>query len=124
LDASADMHDLRSREANDPRAAETVALFCYQAKMFLGTLAAALVVLDTLIFTGGVGEHAASVRWRICEGLEFLGLRLDGSHNADHAPVVSREGGPVTVRIMLTHENLIIARHTRLLVEPTTQEGA
>lgn len=123
-ETSADMRDLLSREANDQRAAEAVALFCYQAKKFLGALAAALGGLDTLIFTGGIGEHAAAVRWRICEGLEFLGLRLDESRNAEHAPVVSCEGGPVTVRMMPTDENLIIARHTRLLVEPTTQEGA
>ena len=123
-ETSADMRDLLSREASDPRAAEAVALFCYQAKKFLGALAAALGGLDTLVFTGGIGEHSAAVRWRICEGLEFLGLRLDESRNAEHAPVVSREGGPVTVRMMPTDENLIIARHTRLLVEPTTQEGA
>jgi acetate kinase len=123
-ETSADMRDLLSREANDARAAEAVALFCYQAKKFLGALAAALGGLDTLIFTGGIGEHAATVRWRICEGLEFLGLRLDGSRNAEHAPVVSRDGSPVTVRVIPTDENLMIARHTRRLVGPTTKEGA
>jgi len=123
-ETSADMRDLLSREANDPRAAAAVALFCYQAKKFVGALAAALGGLDTLVFTGGIGEHAATVRWRICEGLEFLGLRLDGSRNAEHAPVISREGEPVTVRVIPTDENLIIARHTRLLVWPTTKEGA
>jgi acetate kinase len=123
-ETSADMRDLLSRETDDRRAAEAVALFCYQAKKFLGALAAALGGLDTLVFTGGIGEHAATVRWRICEGLEFLGLRLDGSRNAEHAPVVSRDGGPVTVRVIPTDENLVIARHTRRLVRPTSKEGA
>jgi acetate kinase len=121
---SADMRDLLSREAADARAAEAVALFCYQAKKFLGALAAALGGLDTLIFTGGIGEHAAPVRWRICGGLEFLGLRLDASHNAEHAPVVSGDDSPVTVRVIPTDENLMVARYTRKLVRPTTKEGA
>jgi acetate kinase len=122
-ETSADMRDLLSREANDQRAAEAVALFCYQAKKFLGALAAALGGLDTLTFTGGIGEHAATVRWRICEGLEFLGMNLDPDRNAEHAPVVSRDGSPVTVRVIPTDENLMIARHTSRLVKPTTKEG-
>jgi acetate kinase len=121
---SADMRDLLNREANDSHAAEAVALFCYQAKKFLGALAAALGGLDTLVFTGGIGEHAATVRERICEGLEFLGLRLDGSRNVEHAPVVSRDDSPVTVRVIPTDEDLMIARHTRRLLMPTTKEGA
>ena len=122
-ETTADMRDLLGREADDPRAAEAVALFCYQAKKFLGALATALGGLDTLVFTGGIGEHAATVRWRICEGLEFLGLRLDESRNAEHAPVVSRDGSPVTVRVIPTDENLMIARHTRRLVRFRTKEG-
>src|SRR3712207_7927224 len=74
-ETSPDMRDLLSREASDPRAAEAVALFCYGAKKFLGALAAVLGGLDTLIFTGGIGEHAGPVRERVCEGLEFLGIR-------------------------------------------------
>jgi acetate kinase len=123
-ETTADMRDLLSREADDPRAAEAISLFCYGAKKFLGALAAALGGLDTLVFTGGIGEHAATVRWRICEGLEFLGLSLDGSRNAEHAPVVSPDDTPVTVRVIPTDENLMIARHTRRLVRPTTKEGA
>jgi acetate kinase len=122
-ETSAGMRDLLGREASDLRAAEAVAIFCYQAKKFLGALAAALGGLDTLIFTGGIGEHAAPVRWRICEGLEFLGLRLDGGRNAEHAPVVSCDGSPVTVRVISTDENVVIARHTHRLVRPTTKEG-
>ena len=118
---SADMRDLLACEEDDPRAAEAIDLFCYQAKKFLGALAAALGGLDTLVFTGGIGEHAAPVRWRICEGLAFLGIRLDQDRNAAHAPVISRKDGAVTVRVVRTDENLMIARHTHRL---TTQEGA
>jgi len=122
---SADMRDLLSREESDPRAAEAVALFCYQAKKFLGALAAALGGLDALVFTGGIGEHAATVRWRICEGIEFLGVKLDESRNAEHSSVISRDGTPMTVRVIPTDENLMVARHTRQLVRPTTtEEGA
>jgi acetate kinase len=123
-ETSADMRDLLSREANDSRAVEAVTLFCYQAKKFLGALAAALGGLDTLVFTGGIGEHAAPVRWRICEGLEFLGIQLDPDRNAEHASIISRDGTPMTVRVIPTDENLMIARHTRELVKPTSQEGA
>ena len=122
-ETTADMRDLLSRQADDPRAAEAVALFCYQAKKFLGALATALGGLDTVVFTGGIGEHAALVRWRICEGLEFLGIRLDENRNAEHAPVISRDGGPVTVRVIPTDENLMITRHTRRLVKLATEEG-
>jgi len=121
---SADMRDLLGREANDSRAAEAISLFCYQAKKFLGALVAALGGLDTLVFTGGIGEHAAPVRWRICEGLEFFGIRLDPYRNAEHAPVISRDGTRVAVRVIPTDENLMVARHTRRLVAPTTKEGA
>jgi acetate kinase len=123
-ETSADMRDLLSREANDSRAVEAVTLFCYQAKKFLGALAAALGGLDTLVFTGGIGEHAAPVRWRICEGLEFLGIQLDPDRNAEHASIISRDGTPMTVRVIPTDENLMIALHTRELVKPTSQEGA
>jgi len=119
---SPDMRDLLERESADQHAAEAIALFCYQAKKYLGALVAALGGLDTLIFTGGIGEHAASVRLRICEGLEFLGIRLDPQRNATHAAVISRDGNlqadsSVTVRVMQTDEDLMIARHTRLLIE-------
>lgn len=112
---SADMRDLLERAA-DGHAAEAVALFCYQAKKHLGALAATLGGLDTLVFTGGIGEHATAVRLRICEGLEFLGIRIDPSRNETHAPVISREGCSATVRVMKTDEDLMIARHTRELI--------
>ncbi len=117
-EASGDMRDLLTREATDPRAAEAIAVFSYQARKFLGALAVVLGGLDTVIFTGGIGEHAAPVRARICAGLEFLGIHLDPQGNAAHAPVISREGSAVTVRVMKTDEELMIARHVyRVIAE-------
>ncbi len=113
---SADMHDLLDKAPSDEHAAEAVDLFCYQAKKFLGAFAAVLGGLDTLIFTGGIGEHAAPVRGRICEGLAFLGIALDEERNNAHAPVISRDGAPAVVRVMKTNEDVMIARHTYRLV--------
>jgi acetate kinase len=113
---SGDMRDLLEKESTDPRAAEAIDLFCYQAKKFLGALAAALGGVETLVFTGGIGEHAAPVRARMCAGLEFLGIRLDPARNAAHAPIISPDGVPVTVRVMPTDEDLMIARHTAHLL--------
>jgi acetate kinase len=115
--SSADMRDLLKREAYDGRAAEAVAIFCYQAKKFLGALAAALGGLDALVFTGGIGEHSATVRERVCEGLEFIGVRLDPDRNAANAPVISTDDAPVTVRVVPTDEAQMVARHTRRLIE-------
>src|SRR5919112_1215520 len=114
---SADMRDLLDREPEDGRAAEAVALFCYQAKKFLGALAAALGGLDALVFTGGIGEQAAPVRGRVCERLEFLGIRLDADRNAAHAPVISSDAAAVRILIVPTDEDLMVARHTRRLIE-------
>jgi acetate kinase len=118
--ASADMRDLLERESADAHAAEAVALFCYEAKKYLGALAAVLGGLDTLVFTGGIGEHAAPVRLRICEGMEFLGIRIDPRRNERHAPVISTESSSATVRVMRTDEDLMIARHTRELIEKSS----
>jgi acetate kinase len=113
---SADMRDLLARESADTSAAEAIALFCYQARKYLGALVAAQGGLDTLVFTGGIGEHAAAVRWRICEGLEFLGIRLEPRGNEAHTPVISRQGSAVIVRVMQTDEDLMIARHTKRVI--------
>lgn len=115
--SSADMRDLLAREASDPRAADAVALFCYQAKKFLGALVAVLGGLDQLVFTGGIGEHAPPVRERICTGLEFLGIRLDPERNRQGVAIVSHDAAPVTVRVMRTDEDRVIARHTVRLLE-------
>jgi acetate kinase len=109
---SSDMKDILDKEKEDPRAAAAVNLFCYQAKKFLSALAAVLGGLDTLIFTAGVGENAPAIRWRTCEGLEFIGIRLDSDRNNANAPIISSDGSPCTVRVMHTDEDLMIARQT------------
>jgi acetate kinase len=113
---TSDMRDLLAREGEDRHAAEAVDLFCYLAKKHLGALVAALGGLDTLIFTGGIGEHAAPVRKRICAGLGFLGIAIDADRNANNEGVVSGEGSRVTVRVVPTDENSMVARHTRRLI--------
>ncbi|TAK08935.1 MAG: phosphoketolase, partial [Candidatus Manganitrophaceae bacterium] len=113
---SPDMKELVNRASEDPQAAEAVDLFCYQAKKFLGALAAVLGGLDTLVFTGGIGENAPSIRERICEGMEFLGIGLDLGRNETNAPIISRDGRPAMVRVMKTNEERIIARETNQLL--------
>jgi acetate kinase len=115
-ETSADMQDLLDRETQDVRAAEAVALFCYQVKKWIGAFAAVLGGLDTLVFAGGIGEQAPTVRARICAGLEFLGIRLDEKRNAANEGVISTATGPVAIRVMHTDEALMIAGSvTRLL---------
>jgi acetate kinase len=109
---SSDMRDLLAREATDSRAAEAVALFCYQAKKWIGAFAAALGGLDTLVFAAGIGEHAPRVRALICDGLGFLGVALNPTSNAENAPVISPDDGRVTVRVIPTDEDLMIATLT------------
>lgn len=109
-DTSADMRVLLQLEATDPRAAEAIAMFCYQVKKCVGAYAAALGGLETLVFAGGIGEHAAPVRARICEGLGFLGIEIDAARNAANEPVVSTTTSRVTVRVMHTDEERMIAR--------------
>jgi acetate kinase len=109
-ETSPDMRDLLAREAKDVRAAEAVALFCYQVKKWIGAFAAALGGLDTLVFTGGIGENAFPVRARICDGLQFLGVRLDTNRNNVSAPVISTRASRVTVRVIRTDEEVTIAR--------------
>jgi acetate kinase len=110
---SPDMQDLLAQTETKPDAALAVDLFCYQARKFIGTLAASLSGLDTLIFTAGIGEKSAIIRARICDPLEFLGIRLDQGLNEGNAPVISRQDSQVIVRVIKTNEELMIARHTR-----------
>jgi acetate kinase len=113
---SSDLRDLLARENRDPRAAEAVGLFCYQAKKWIGSFAAALGGLDTLVFAGGIGENAALIRKRICEDLDFLGIKLNQKRNAKNAPLISSDAGRVKVRVIRTDEDLMIARSvTRVL---------
>jgi len=106
---SSDMRDLLAQEAGDVRAAEAVALFCYQAKKWMGAFAAALGGLDTLVFAGGIGENVPIVRSRICDGLGFLGIELEEKRNAVNAGVISTDGSRVTVRVIHTDEEWMIA---------------
>jgi acetate kinase len=109
-ETSSDMRKLLTREADDVRAAEAVALFCYQAKKWVGAYAAALGGLDTLVFAGGIGENAPLVRARICEGLGFLGIELNEAPNTANADVISADASRVSVRVIRTDEELMIAR--------------
>jgi acetate kinase len=109
-ETSSDMRDLLDHETKDVRAAEAIALFCYQVKKWIGAFAAALGGLDTLVFAGGIGENAPLVRARICEGLNFLGIELDKTRNTKPATVISTDPSRVTVRVIRTDEELMIAR--------------
>ena len=109
-ETSSDMQDLLGRETTDVRAAEAVALFCYQVKKWIGAYAAALGGLDTLVFAGGIGENAPVIRARICDGLEFLGIELEEKLNSASATVISAQASRVTVRVMHTDEEWMIAK--------------
>ena len=113
---SSDMKDLLDKEEGEAYAHQAVDLFCYQASKHLGALAAVLGGLDTLVFTAGIGENSPAVRQRICQNLSFLGIHLDTQRNAANEAIISREVGPVTVRVMRTDEDLMIARHAYTLI--------
>ena len=108
---SGDMRALLEKSAQDSRAADAVELFCYRAKKYVGAYAAVLGGLDLLIFAGGIGEHAPAVRKRICEGLDFLGIRLDSAANDANAALISAADSRVRVRVIETNEDLMIVRH-------------
>jgi acetate kinase len=101
---------LLDRETQDVRAAEAVALFCYQVKKWIGAFAAALGGLDTLVFAGGIGENAPAVRARICDGLRFLGIELEEKRNAANEGGISTAASRVAVRVIRTDEERMIAK--------------
>ena len=107
---SSDMRDLLKHETRDVRAAEAVALFCYQVKKWIGSFAAALGGIETLVFAGGIGENAPAVRARICDGLGFLGIELEERHNEANDGVISAASSRVVVRVIRTNEELVIAK--------------
>jgi acetate kinase len=109
-ETTGDMRKLMAMEGTDVRAAEAIALFCYQTKKWIGGFAAALGGLDTLVFSGGIGENNASVRARICAGLSYLGIEIDDTENAAHAALISTSQARVNVRVIKTDEELVIAR--------------
>jgi acetate kinase len=115
-ETSSDMRDLLDLETQDVRAAEAVALFCYQVKKWVGAFSAALGGLDTLVFAGGIGENAPTIRAQICNGLGFLGVELEEKQNAANEGVISRTDSQVAVRVIRTDEEQMIARSVRHLL--------
>jgi len=120
-ETSSDIRALLANRATDSRAAEAVDLFCYQIKKGIGAYAAVLSGIDTLVFSGGIGEHAAGVRAQICAGLRFLGIDLDEPRNKANCAVISAKTSRVTVRIIPTNEELVIAR---LVIQHLTGQAA
>ena len=109
--------DVRALLASaDPKAAEAIELFVYRVGRELGSLAAALGGLDALVFTAGIGEHAVAIRARVCRDAAWLGLELDEGANASGGPRISTANSRVTVWVIPTNEELMIARHTRRLI--------
>jgi acetate kinase len=115
-ETTADMRELLAAQADDARAADAVALFCYQAGKTVAAMAATLAGLDTLVFAGGIGENAPEVRERICAPLAFIGIRLDPARNADNAAVISAAAAAVSVRVIATDEQRMIVHHVRQLL--------
>jgi acetate kinase len=113
---SPDMKTLLEQRERKPHAEQAIWMFCYQLRKQIGSFAAALGGLDTLVFTGGIGERAAPVRWSVCQGLEHLGIRVDSQRNETHADVISLPDSACVVRVIPTNEDLIIARHTRRFI--------
>ena len=119
---SRDMRDLLGRAASDPRAADAIELYCYVARKHFGGLAAVLGGVDTIVFTGGVGEHARAIREKICGDLGHLGVRLDRKRNAANDAIISAENSRVVVRVIATDEDLVIARHVTALFTKGTSD--
>jgi acetate kinase len=109
-ETSSDIRELLAREKDDVRAAEAVEMFCYHARKWICAMAAAAEGVDTLVFAGGIGENAVEIRARICRGLDWLGVKLDEARNNASAAIISADGSPVTVRVIRTDEEWIIAK--------------
>ncbi len=122
-ETSSDLRDLLGRQETDVRAAEAVELFCYRARSAIGALATALGGLDTLVFSGGIGENSPVVRRRICDGLDFLGITVDERRNAESAQLISTQEGRVAVRVIPTDEESLIASAAAKLI-PQSQVNA
>lgn len=114
---SSDMRTLLDREANEPHAAEAIELFVDRIVREIGSLAAALGGLDALVFTGGIGEHAAPIRDRVCRAASWLGVELDETSNNLNGPRISWPDSRVSAWVIPTNEELMIARHTQHLLK-------
>jgi len=123
-ETSGDMAELLKCEAADVRAAEAVAIFCYQVRKWIGAFAAALGGLDALVFAGGIGENAPLIRARICQDLGFLGIELDEMRNDAGAPVISSDDGPVRVRVIHTDEEQVIAKSVAQVLDLEAKASA
>ena len=119
---SDDMRDLLA--SDDPNAAEALELFVYRIVRELGSLAAALGGLDALVFTGGIGEHATEIRARVCRQAAWLGIDPDEAANRRGGPRIDRGDSDVSVLVLATDEQLVIARHTRALISGATRHPA
>lgn len=112
LGVSGISHDMRELlQSRDPHAAQAVDLFVYRIGRELGSLAAALGGLDAFVFTAGIGEHAPAIRARVCEDATWLGIHLDEEANLRGGPRISRDDSAVSVWVIPTDEELMIARH-------------
>ena len=114
---SQDMRDLLGYAGLNDAAADAIELYCYSARKHFGALAAVLGGVDMIVFAGGIGEHAAPIREKICNGLEHLGVQLDRARNAANEAVISRDRSRVVVRVMVTDEDLVIARNVAALLK-------
>jgi acetate kinase len=112
------MKKLLDARDSSPEAAQAIAMFCYHIRKSIGAYAAALGGLDTLVFTGGIGEHAAPIRDEVCCGLDHLGIAIDRARNDSHRDTISTDDSRCQVRVIATNENLMIARHTRNMLFP------
>jgi acetate kinase len=117
---TSDMRELLARESDDPHAAEAVDMFCYQIAKAVGSYAAALGGLDALVFTGGIGEHAATIRARVCGSLAWLDLQIDAGANAGHARYISAASSPVKVHIIPANEERCVAHAARRVLARTS----
>jgi len=117
LGVSAVSSDMRTlKESPDPRAELARQMFCYQLRKQIGAMAAVLEGIDMLVFTGGIGEHDAELRWEVCRGLRHLGIEIDSQRNTDHQDPISGAGSKCVVRVVPTNEDLVIVRHTRAII--------
>jgi acetate kinase len=120
---SSDMKTLLEKSTTDHHADQAVEMFCQQLRKHIGALAGVLGGVDTLVFTGGIGEHAAPVRWEVCKGLAHLGIQLDGQRNTNHDDMISSGEGSCQVRVIATNEDLMIARHTYKVISGKQLSG-
>lgn len=112
-----DVQQLLKKESKDPKAKMAITVFCYQARKFIGALAAAMGGLDSLVFTGGIGEHSAVIRERICHELDFLGIQIDKKLNRGSKEDISSASSRVKVLVLKTNEEAMIAHHTQIAIK-------